>query len=288
MNQDTDRFTILNPSLIEDGRTLILTLDHGKANEMGTDTLHAWAEVTKALHSGIIRSVITTSQRLSRSGKPIFIAGADVTERTEWNNEQVKKHVRWQRETLSELRKAPVFHCALVHGVALGWGTEFLLCCDYRIGTPTARYGLPETSLGILPGAGGTTELWMEIGIAHAMRLGMTGEQIGSEEALRIGLIQELSEDYDSGFNRLLTLCKLANRRSPSALSAFKSALLMARGMTSTERSELESAAYEHCVDSGDAAVGRAHFKEIIKGQTPPWSPFKTFSSSIGKDNSCC
>lgn len=288
MNQSTEHFTILNPSFIEEGRTLVLTLNHGKANEMGSNTLHAWTEVTKALHSGQIRSVITTSQRLSRSGKPIFIAGADVTERTEWSNEQVKAHVRWQRNTLAALRKAPVFHCALVHGVALGWGTEFLLCCDYRIGTPTARYGLPETSLGILPGAGGTTELWMEIGIAHAMRLGMTGEQIGSEEAARIGLIQEQSTDYESGFNRLLTLCKLANRRSPSALSAFKSALLTARGLTSSERLELEATAYEHCVESGDAAVGRAHFKEIIKGQTPPWSPFQSFSPSLTNDDSCC
>ena len=285
MNQSINSFAMLNPSLIEEGRTLVLTLNHGKANEMGSDTLDAWTEVTKALHSGTIRSVITTSQRLSRSGKPIFIAGADVTERTDWSNEQVKKHVRWQRDTLAALRKAPVFHCALVHGVALGWGTEFLLCCDYRVGTPTARYGLPETSLGILPGAGGTTELWMEIGIAHALRLGMTGEQIGSEEAARIGLIQEQCTDYESGYDRLLTLCKLANRRSPSALSAFKSALLMARGLTSSERLRLEAEAYEHCVDSGDAAVGRAHFKEIIKGNTPPWSTFQPFSP---KDDSCC
>ena len=287
MHHETELFSILNPSLIEEGKTLVLSLNHGKANEMGSNTLHAWTEVTKALHTGEIRSVITTSQRLSRSGKPIFIAGADVTERTEWTNEQVKAHVRWQRETLSALRKAPVFHCALVHGVALGWGTEFLLCCDYRIGTPTARFGLPETSLGILPGAGGTTELWMEIGIAHAMRLGMTGEQIGSDEANRIGLIQETSVDYEGGFNRLLELCKLANRRSPSALSAFKSALLVARGLTGAERLKLEASAYEHCVDSGDAAVGRAHFKEIIKGKTPPWSPFQSFSASNTNGDSC-
>ena len=52
----------------------------------------------------------------------------------------------------------------------------------------------------------------------------------------------------------------------------------MARGLTSSERLGLEASAYEHCVDSGDAAVGRAHFKEIIKGQTPPWSPFQSFS----------
>ena len=284
--QNIEQIAIFNPSLIEEGRTRVLSLNHGKANEMGSNTLHAWTEVTKALHTGKIRSVITTSQRLSRSGKPIFIAGADVTERTGWTNEQVKSHVRWQRETLFALRQAPVFHCALVHGVALGWGTEFLLCCDYRIGTPTARFGLPETSLGILPGAGGTTELWMEVGIAHAMRLGMTGEQIGSDEASRIGLIQESAPDYESGYNRLLELCRLANRRSPSALSAFKSALLAARGLTSTDRLELEANAYEHCVDSGDAAVGRKHFKEIIKGQTPPWSPFTSFTPHSENDDS--
>lgn len=285
MNQNTDQYSILHPSLVEEGRTLVLSLNHGKANEMGSSTLHAWENVTKSLHNGNIRSVITTSQRLSRSGKPIFIAGADVTERTEWDNSKVKAHVRWQRETLSALRKAPVFHCALVHGVALGWGTEFLLCCDYRIGTPTAKFGLPETSLGILPGAGGTTELWMEIGLAHAMRLGMTGEQIGSEEAKRIGLIQETSTDYESGFNRLLELCRLANRRSPSALSAFKSALLASRGLVSSQRMELEATAYEHCVDSGDAAVGRTHFRDIIQGQTPPWSPFQSFSAARTNDD---
>ncbi len=278
MSPITENFAILNPSMINDGKTLLLNLSHGKANEMGSNTLKAWEAVTTALHQGTIRSVITTSERTSRSGKPIFIAGADVTERTGWNNDQVKTHVRWQRQTLIALRHAPVFHCTLVHGVALGWGTEFLLCCDYRVATPTARFGLPETSLGILPGAGGTSELWMEVGVAHAMRLGMTGEQIGSTEAARIGLVQEVADTYDGGMERLMTLCKLANRRSPSALSAFKKGLLAARGHDAATRQDIEASAYEHCVDSGDAAVGRAHFKEIIGGQTPPWSAFKDFS----------
>ena len=129
--------------------------------------------------------------------------------------------------------------------------------------------------------------MFFQIGIAHAMRLGMTGEQIDSNEASRIGLIQETVLDYESGYNRVLELCRLANRRSPSALSAFKSALLTARGLTANERIALEASAYEHCVDSGDAAVGRTHFKDIIKGQTPPWSPFQSFSTSSTDDTSC-
>lgn len=272
-------FDILHPTLIEEGRTLVLNLNHGKANEMGSDTLRAWEQVTAFLHQGDVRSVITTSERKSRSGKPIFIAGANVTERSGWSDEQVKAHVRWQRSVLSALRQAPVFHTTLVHGVALGWGTEFLLCCDYRISTPTARFGLPETSLGILPGAGGTSELWMEVGVAHALRLGMTCEQIGSEEAGRIGLVQEAAESYESGYARLLALCQMVNRRSPSAISAFKSALLASRGVSGNDRSNLEARAYEHCVDSGDAAVGRAHFKEIISGATAPWQPFQAFKA---------
>ena len=272
-------FDILHPALIEEGRTLVLNLNHGKANEMGSDTLRAWENVTEFLHQGDVRSVITTSERLSRSGKPIFIAGANVTERSEWSNDQVKAHVRWQRSVLRALRQAPVFHTTLVHGVALGWGTEFLLCCDYRIATPTARFGLPETSLGILPGAGGTSELWMEVGIAHALRLGMTCEQIDSNEAGRIGLVQESATSYESGYSRLLALCQMVNRRSPSAISAFKSALLASRGLEGKDRSILEAQAYEHCVDSGDAAVGRSHFKEIISGSTAPWQPFQPFKA---------
>ncbi len=274
-----NEFEIFHPTLSEDEHTLILSLDHGKANEMGTDCLKAWEKVTAFLRQGTVQSVVVTSQRLSKKGKPIYIAGADVTERQGWSNDKVKKHVRWQRSVLADLRKVPVFFTTLVHGIALGWGTEFLLCCDYRVATPTARFGLPETSLGILPGAGGTSELWMEIGIGHAMRLGMTGEQITALESSRIGLVQEIADTYEDGLKRLLNLCQLANKRSPSALSAFKSALLNSRGLKASARGQLEAEAYEHCVDSGDAAVGRAHFKEIITGGSPPWQPFQAFNS---------
>jgi enoyl-CoA hydratase/carnithine racemase len=119
----------------------------------------------------------------------------------------------------------------------------------------------------------------MEIGIGHAMRLGMTGEQITALESSRIGLVQEVADTYEDGLKRLLNLCHLANKRSPSALSAFKSTLLNSRGLKASARGQLEAEAYEHCVDSGDAAVGRAHFKEIITGVSPPWQPFQEFNS---------
>ena len=77
---------ILNPSLSEETRTLTLTLDHGRVNEMGSEQLKAWETLTLFLAKGSIQTLITTSQKKSRSGKPIFIAGANVTERKSWSD----------------------------------------------------------------------------------------------------------------------------------------------------------------------------------------------------------
>ena len=273
-----ESFSALHPTISADGTILTLSLSHGKANEMGSKQLLAWSNLTDYLNNGTVRVLITTSQRKSRSGKPIFISGANVTERQGWDDTKVKKHVRWQRSVLQRLRQVPVFHICVVDGIALGWGTEFLLCCDYRLTTTNASFGLPETSLGILPGAGGTSELWMEIGVAQALRLGMTGERIDGPEATRIGLTQELHSTWAESMNRASTLANLASKRSPTAIGAFKQALLASRCTSASVRQELESTAYEHCVDSGEAQIGRTNFKKILSGEKIEWGQFQSLS----------
>jgi enoyl-CoA hydratase/carnithine racemase len=112
----------------------------------------------------------------------------------------------------------------VVGGVAFGWGTELTLAADYVIATDGARFSLPETGLGILPGAGGSTELQRRIGPAHALRLGMTGEVIDADEALRIGLVQERRATVDLALVRAFALARQAAPRSPTALAAVKEA----------------------------------------------------------------
>lgn len=249
-----------------------LEFDHGKANEVGSAVLEELVLLTEALSAteGPV-ALISFSQRVSSRGTPIFISGAHVTERSSWRDEDIKRHVRRQRSILNALRRAPVFHVCVVAGVALGWGTEFLITADYKLGTQTATFGLPETGLGILPGAGGTGELASLISPAHALRLGMTGERIDSAEALRIGLIQECFDAQDEALNRAIELCSLAAKCSPTALAAFKSAVLDSIGCTPQERAEHEAIAYEHCVDTGQAAIGRRDFNLIRTGQIPDW-----------------
>ena len=81
-------------------------------------------------------------------------------------------------DVLGRLRRAPVLHVMVVDGVALGWGTEFLLTADWRIACDGAVFGLPETGLGIVPGAGGTSELWTEIGVGHVARRWGVGQGV--------------------------------------------------------------------------------------------------------------
>ena len=269
----TIELTSLHASQTETPPVLTVTMDHGRVNEMGSTELRDWSQITAALESGSIRALVTHSTKVTRSGKPIFIAGANVTERVGWTVEQVKAHVRWQRETLAELRRAPAFHVTVVDGLALGWGTEFMITADYRIATPNARFALPETGIGILPGAGGTSELSRIVGPNQALRLGMTGEQIDAAEALRIGLVDELATDATAAMERARALAELAAKRSPTAGGAFKQGVLASLSMAEGERAELEAKAYELCVDSGDAAIGRENFKAITAGEAVQWGP---------------
>lgn len=272
---DLSSISALHPRLDADLQLLILELDHGKANEMGSEQLAAFEALCALLEDRereqAITCLCTTSRRVSKRGTPIFIAGANVTERVDWDDAKVKAHVIRQRNLMQRLRRLPLFNVALSTGVTLGWGTEYMLTADYSLATSAASFALPETGLGIVPGARGTAELASLVGPAQALRLGCTGESIKAEEAARIGLIQELCEDIDAGLARVETMAAALRRRSPLAMAGFKAALLDGLGRSEDERIALEARAYERCVESGEAAIGRASFADIRAGKTPDW-----------------
>jgi enoyl-CoA hydratase/carnithine racemase len=275
---DLSRIAALHPAHDPELRLLVLELDHGKANEIGTPQLDAFEALCELLEaSDEVACMCTTSRRVSARGTPIFISGANVSERVGWPDERVKAHVVRQRELMRRLRHAPLFTVVLSHGVTLGWGAEYLLTADYCLATPGARFGLPETGLGILPGARGTAELALHVGPAQALRLGCTGEEIDAAEALRIGLVHETVADLEAGLERVRGLARRLRLRSPTAVAAFKRGLLAALGQPEAQRLAVEAAAYERCVDTGEAAIGRAAFSAGRAGsEGPPWGPRRT------------
>ncbi|HEY3653786.1 MAG TPA: 3-hydroxyacyl-CoA dehydrogenase NAD-binding domain-containing protein [Steroidobacteraceae bacterium] len=118
-----------------------------------------------------------------------FIAGADITELG-----KAHKGARLA-EVQDVLENAPKLTVAAIHGTALGGGLEVALCANYRVALASARLGLPEVNIGILPGAGGTQRLPRIVGVERALQMITSGEHIPAKEALAVGLVDELVEE---------------------------------------------------------------------------------------------
>jgi len=237
----------------------------------------ALEHVVDLVEDGAARALVSWSDRRTGKGTPVFSAGADVKERTRWTDAEVLHHVERQRHVMARLAAVPVLHVCVVDGAALGWGTEFALAADYVVAGPQARFGLPETGLGIVPGAGGTAWLAARVGLAHALRLALTGEVVDAAEAARIGLVQESAPTGEVALLRAREMALRACRRSPTALAACKAAMRGARSDLEALALHLEGRAYEHCVRTGDAARGRAGFEEILAGGEVDWAPRERF-----------
>jgi enoyl-CoA hydratase/carnithine racemase len=160
---------------------------------------------------------------------------------------------------------------AAINGVALGGGLELALLCDFRIAAAHAVVGLPETSLGVIPGAGGTQRLPRLLGEARAKELILRATRLTAPEALILGLVNQVMPKSDQF---LLEVINWADPILNGAPIAIRAALKAIRGATSTEIAaglELERAAYEECLASEDRLEALAAFSEkrkpVFKGR---------------------
>ena len=131
---------------------------------------------------------------ITGAGDKAFIAGADISEFAERTPVQQRAAMH-DRPIFDEIAAFPKPMIAMINGFALGGGCEVALACDMRIAAKSARLGQPEIKLGIIPGGGGTQRLPRLVGVGTAMRLVLSGELIGAEEAYRIGLVDVVVED---------------------------------------------------------------------------------------------
>ncbi|MGH3883890.1 MAG: enoyl-CoA hydratase/isomerase family protein [Pseudonocardiaceae bacterium] len=125
-------------------------------------------------------------------GPKVFAAGADVKEMAALSAPEVAVHAQELSSSFTAVATIPKPTVAAITGFALGGGYELALCCDRRIAGDNAKVGQPEILLGIIPGAGGTQRLPRLIGPARAKELIYTGRFVGADEALRIGMVDEV------------------------------------------------------------------------------------------------
>jgi len=126
------------------------------------------------------------------AGEKAFCAGADLSEFLTAPSPIVARQVRWKRDVWGLFLSIPQPLIAAVHGYVLGSGIEIALCCDIRIASEDAQFGLPEIGLGIIPAAGATQTLPRTIGRARALEMLLTNRWIDAEEACRIGLVNKV------------------------------------------------------------------------------------------------
>ncbi|HYS17600.1 MAG TPA: 3-hydroxyacyl-CoA dehydrogenase NAD-binding domain-containing protein [Candidatus Binatia bacterium] len=163
------------------GRVAVLTVDNPPVNALSQ-------HVRKGLHDGIKQATADGAVQaivIVCAGRT-FIAGADITEFGKPPTEPSLHSV------LDLIESSPKPVVSAIHGTALGGGLEVTLACHYRVGVKSARFGLPEVKLGILPGAGGTQRLPRVVGPQKALQMIVSGDPIGADEALRVGLIDEI------------------------------------------------------------------------------------------------
>jgi 3-hydroxyacyl-CoA dehydrogenase len=163
------------------GRIAVLTVNNPPVNALSQHVRQGLRDGVKQASgdANVAAIVITCAGRT-------FIAGADITEFGKPPKEPAL------HEVLDLIEGSPKPVVAVIHGTALGGGLEVTLACHYRVGVKTARFGLPEVKLGILPGAGGTQRLPRVVGVPKALAMIVSGDPIGADEALKVGLIDEI------------------------------------------------------------------------------------------------
>ncbi|MDP5292189.1 enoyl-CoA hydratase [Oceanimonas sp. CHS3-5] len=245
------------------GRVALLTMNNPPANTWTVESLNRLAELVGELNNDDdIRSLVLTGE-----GEKFFCAGAEL--RLFADGDKGKAHAMAQAfgrafEALSEFRGLSV---AAINGFAMGGGLEAALACDLRIAAERAVMGLPEARVGLLPCAGGTQLLTRLVGEAQAKRMILCGERLSAEQALHIGLVEEVGPD-DEVLARALALAERAEGQSPGSVAACKALIQSARQRPLNEGRVRERDAFMALFDTEDQQEGVNAF---LEKREPKW-----------------
>ena len=235
----------------------IMTISAPKSlNALNTAILKEMDDYLTHFDCSRLRCLIVTGE-----GEKSFVAGADISEMARLN---VPQGQTFGSRGAAVFRKIETLHVpviAAVNGFALGGGCELAMACDIRICSENARFGQPEVGLGIIPGFSGTVRLARLVGMGMAKQLIYTGKNIKAEEALRIGLVNEVVSQADL-MNRAMEMANQIAGNAPLAVKAAKMCINEEYDMPADEAIEYESGIFGHCFATEDQKNGMKAFLE--------------------------
>ncbi len=233
----------------------IITINRPKAlNALNSEVLDDLNAVLDGVDLEAVRCLILTG-----AGDKSFVAGADIGEMSTLTKAEGEAFGKKGNDIFRRLETFPIPVIAAINGFALGGGCEISMSCDFRICSENAMFGQPEVGLGITPGFGGTQRLARLIGAGMAKQLIYTARNIKADEALRIGLVNQVV-----ALEELLpTAEKLAStiaKNAPIAVRACKKAINDGLEVDMDKAIEIEEKLFGSCFESEDQREGMANF----------------------------
>ncbi len=207
---------------------------------------------------------------LTGAGDKAFVAGADIKELAALSALQAKRFARKGQSIINKIAALPIPVIAAVNGYALGGGTEMALACDFIYASDNANMGLPETTLGLIPGFGGTQRLPRLIGPNQAKELIYTGKMIPAAEAKAMGLVNQVLP-AESLMEQVLKTAQAMAAKGRVSLRTAKEAVNSGLEADLATGLKIEQDGFAICMVSEDAAEGTRAFiekrKPVFKGR---------------------
>ncbi|MBI4962333.1 MAG: enoyl-CoA hydratase/isomerase family protein [Desulfomonile tiedjei] len=242
---------------------MVLTINRPEAlNAFDMGLLEAIGQaVAKISFDPNVKVVVITG---ASAGKNSFSTGADLKERAGMSPDQVRLFIQTIRNLFTAVEDLPKPVIAAVNGYAFGGGLELALACDIRLASTNAMVGLTETSLAIIPGAGGTQRLPRIVGLARAKEMILRARRITAAEGLNIGLFLEVLEP-DQLLSRALEIAGEMAANGPVALAQAKYAINKGSEVSLPVGLAIESNAYAVTIPTKDRTEGLTAFREKRK-----------------------
>lgn len=197
-----------------------------------------------------------------------FLAGADLNELMALNERTARKYARRGQRLFQRIADLPAATIAAIHAPCAGGGCELALACDFRIAAATSRIGLPETTLGLIPGWGGTVRSTLLLGASAAKQVILAGELLPAEEAARIGLIDAAVPDerfraaVDARITQVL-------KCGPAAVTNAKRLIHDASRAAVRQLLECEAEDFAKCYTTNEPREGLSSF---LEKRSPKWT----------------
>ena len=259
----TPAATLENVLYEKKGAVAYITLNRPKVlNALNQRT---WEDLRSAFEDARddaeIRGIIVTG-----AGDKAFAAGADISELAKATAVEAEKSSSYGQQVLNLVESLGKPVIAAVNGFALGGGCETAMACTIRVASENAKFGVPEVTLGLIPGCGGTQRLPRLVGKGRALQLILSGGMIGADEAYRIGLVNEVVPAADL-ISRAEAILKPILANAPLSVKFALEAVNNGLNTTVTEGLALEASYFGLCAGTEDKKEGTEAFLQKRKAQ---------------------